>query len=112
MKEHNLKSSCHLCSRKGAPTPPQQEGRGLIIRHAKSNTQVIGLRKASRVPGIIGEPTGEQGESSEKEEAWKLWDSKVMVMPLDIPDTSICKTFSFLCYTHLTDENGGLEATH
>lgn len=76
MKEHNLKPSCHLCSRKGAPQSPlQEEGRELIIRHVESNTKVIGLGKASRVPGILGEPTGEQGVNAEKEEEWKLWES-------------------------------------
>lgn len=63
------------------------------------------------MPGILWEPT-DQGESSEKEEAWKLRESEVMVTPLYVPDTSVCKTLPFLGYTQFTGEKGGLEATH
>lgn len=97
----NLKSSCHaICVvRKGAC----EEERDRVTGDAKSDAKVSGLGTASGVPVITGEPTGEQGESSEKEKESRSWESKVMVnASLYLRYLSLSDMV--LCHTHLTDE--------
>lgn len=56
---------------------PRRRERGLITGNAENNTQATREGQARcMVPGVTGQPTGEQGESSGKKE------SRIMIMHL------------------------------
>lgn len=72
---------------------PPDEGRGLIIGNAESYTECIGLGKVTMCQALL-ESQQESRESAEKEEEWRPWDSKGMVVPPCISDTLVYKTLS------------------